>query len=47
MKAELLKIYEEILRIYEYDNKNLTKKQYNKLSEIIENFEAVLKQMED
>lgn len=47
MKAELLKIYEKILKIYNYDNKNLTKKQYNKLSEIIENFEAVLKQMED
>ena len=40
-------IYNEILRIYEYDNKNLTKKQYNKLSEIIEDFENVLQQMED
>lgn len=47
MKKELLKIYEEISRIYEYDNKNLTKKQYYKLAEIIENFENVLKQMED
>ena len=47
MKKELLKIYYEIYKINEYDNKNLTKNQKNKLRKIINDFENVLRKIED